>query len=481
MIMSYKSQFRTTTKICALFILAIITLAVRPIRADEQPGLSRAKPTAAEIKASDEAAAKAWAQMPQILKRIVPPTFPNHDFDITKFGAVADGTTDCTKAFADAIAACNKAGGGRVVVPAGKFLTGAIHLLSNVNLHVTKDATILFSTDPQKYLPVVFTRYECTEVMNYSPFIYAFEQQNVAVTGEGTLDSQADKGPWHSWKGKGGGELVKMGNDNVPVKDRVFGDGKQLRPYFFQPTRCKNVMIEGVKILGSPMWVLSPLYCTNVTVRGVTVEAEGPNTDGCDPDSCTDVLIKDCNFSDGDDCIAIKSGRDTDGHRVNIPTRNVVIQGCHFKAGHGGVTCGSETSGGIDTVYAEDCTFDSPDLDMALRFKTNPARGGYINNVFIRNCQTQTAKYGIHMTLRYSSAGARDGQYIPEMKNINICDCTFANLTKQPIFIEGYDDKIKISGVTIANCTFASAKQKGVTVTNAVDVHLINNHGSGVE
>jgi polygalacturonase len=366
-------------------------------------------------------------------------------------------------------------------VPGGKFLTGAIHLKSNVNLHITKDATILFSTNTADYLPVVFTRYECTEVMNYSPFIYALGQENIAITGEGTLDSQAAKGPWHSWKGKGSSELVKMGNNNIPVKDRIFGEGKQLRPYFLQPTRCKNVLIEGVKILGSPMWVISPLYCTNVTVQKVTVEAEGPNTDGCDPDSCTDVLIKDCSFSDGDDCIAIKSGRDADGHRVNIPSRNIVIQNCKFEAGHGGVTCGSETSGGIYTVYAENCDFDSPDLDMALRFKTNPARGGAINNVFIRNCRVKTAKFGIHMTLRYSSAGARDGQYIPDLRNVDIRDCTFANLTKQPIFIEGYDEKIKISDVTIANCVFHQAKTKGTTITNAVNIHLINNSGAGLK
>ncbi|MFM2294936.1 MAG: hypothetical protein RLZZ350_1349, partial [Verrucomicrobiota bacterium] len=332
-------------------------------------------------------------------------------------------------------------------------------------------------------LPVVFTRFECVELMNYSPLIYAFEQKNVAVTGEGTLDSQAKAGVWHSWKdAKTDKEaLSNMALKNVPVSERIFGDGHQLRPYFIQPTRCQNVLIEGVKILGSPMWVISPLYCTNVTVKSVTVEAEGPNTDGCDPDSCTDVLIKDCSFSDGDDCIAIKSGRDYDGHRVNIASRNLVIQNCKFEAGHGGVTCGSETSGGIDTVYAEDCSFDSPDLEMALRFKTNPARGGYIKNVFIRNCKIQTAKFGIHMTLRYSAAGARDGQYVPELGNINIRDCSFANLTKQPVFIEGYDEKIKITGVTISNCTFLKAKTPGATITNAADIHLVNNHGSGMD
>jgi polygalacturonase len=402
--------------------------------------------------------------------------FQSHVFAITDFGAVGDAVTDCTKAFADAIIACNESRGGRVIVPAGKFLTGSIHLLSNVNLHVVKDATVLFSTNTSAYLPVVFTRYESTEVMNYSPLIYALGQKNIAITGEGTLDSQATLGVWHSWKsGKDSTALVGMGNNDVPVKDRVFGAGHFLRPYFIQPTQCRNILIEGVKILGSPMWVISPLYCTNVTVRGVTVEATGPNTDGCDPDSCTDVLIKDCNFSDGDDCIAIKSGRDRDGHRVNIPSRNLVIQNSHFKAGHGGVSCGSETSGGIENVFAEDCTFDSPDLDYAFRFKTNPARGGYIKNVFIRNCKVQTARFGIHMTLRYGGAGALEGPYTPEMGNIDIRDCTFANLTKQPIFIEGYDEKIKITGVTVANCTFQNVADRN-TITNASGIHLLDNH-----
>ncbi|MGA2854013.1 MAG: glycoside hydrolase family 28 protein [Verrucomicrobiota bacterium] len=475
------SDLRRASIICPALLIAIALSTVAP-------------PAAAGT-----AAPKAWSQVPAILSRIVPPTFPNgelvvtnyglragqrgtmgtffksREFVITDYGAVGDGTTDCTRAFADAIAACNKAGGGSVIVPAGKFLTGPIHLQSNVNLHVVKDATILFTTNTAAYLPVVFTRHECTEVMNYSPLIYAFEQENIAITGEGTLDSQATNGVWHSWKSKNdSANLVEMGNNDVPVKDRVFGAGHFLRPCFIQPARCRNVLIEGVKILGSPMWVISPLYCTNVTVRGVTVEAPGPNTDGCDPDSCTDVLIQDCNFSDGDDCIAIKSGRDRDGHRVNIPSRNIVIQNCHFKTGHGGVTCGSETAGGIENVFAEDCTFDSPDLDAAFRFKSNPARGGFINNVFIRNCKVLTAKSGIHMTMRYAGAGARDGEYTPEMRNIDIRDCTFAKLTKQPIFIEGYDGKIKITDVTIANCAFQSAGDRN-TITNASRIHLPDN------
>ena len=428
------------------------------------------------------AAADPWQQVPQILQRIVPPTFPAVEFAITDYGAKGDGTTDCTKSFRAAIAACTKAGGGRVLVPPGRFLTGAIHLQNNVNLHVAKEATILFSTNTADYLPATFTRFECTEVMNYSGLIYAFEQKNVAITGAGTLDGQAGPEVWHPWKNTSDTKkLVEMGNKEVPVKERVFGEGRKLRPNFVQPVRCNNVLLEGVRLINSPMWVLNPIYCTNVTIRGVTVETEGPNTDGCDPDSCTDVLIENCRFSNGDDCIAIKSGRDHDGRRVNIPTENVVIRNCVFAAGHGGVTVGSETAGGIRNVFAEDCHFDSPDLDMAMRFKTNPARGGFIENIYLRNCTVKTAKFGIHMTMRYASNGAADGNAPPRVRNIDIRDSKFSNLTKAPIFIEGWSDAAPITDVTIANCELACDKKKFTnTITNATRIKLVNVKVNGV-
>jgi len=475
-----------------LFIVAIVTLATARPHASvgAQPvartGPSGAKdvvaPSRTEDRTAAEAAARTWAQVPAILKRIVPPRFPARDFDITKFGAIGDGTTDCSTAFAEAIAACSKAGGGRVIVPAGKFLTGAVHLKSGVNLHIVKEGTILFSTDPQEYLPVVFTRYECTELMNYSPLIYAFQQENIAITGAGTIDAQAKAGVWHQWAGESRDDnrlLAEMANKDLPVKQRIFGDGHRLRPNFVQPVRCRNVLIEGIKIVGSPMWVLHPLYCTNVTIRGVTVEAEGPNTDGCDPDSCTDVWIKDCVFSDGDDCIAIKSGRDHDGRRVNIPCQNIVIQNCVFKDGHGGVTVGSETAGGVRNVFAENCSFDSPNLDMAMRFKTNPARGGFIENCHLRNCTVKTAKVGIHMTMRYGSSGARDGDFIPIVRNIDIWDSTFGTLLDRAIFIQGYSDTARITDVTIANCQFQDVPNASV-ITNAARIHLLNTRGSGL-
>jgi polygalacturonase len=243
---------------------------------------------------------------------------------------------------------------------------------------LTKGSKILFSTRPDDYLPLVYTRWEGVELMNYSPLVYAFEQKNIAITGEGTLDGQATDHNWWPWKGnKSDGwkegtpnqndkdkrpALFAMAEKNVPVSQRKFGPGFYLRPQFIQPYKCDNVLIEGVTVVNSPMWNINPVLCNNVTVRKVTVNSDGPNSDGCDPESCKNVLIKDCYFNTGDDCIAIKSGRNADGRRINIPSENIIIQECTMANGHGGVVIGSEISGGVRNVFAEDCTMSSPTL-----------------------------------------------------------------------------------------------------------------------
>jgi unsaturated rhamnogalacturonyl hydrolase len=413
-------------------------------------------------------AAVTWSNADEILARIKAPSFPAKDFAITDYGAVA-GTSDSTAAIAKAIAACHAAGGGRVVVPAGEFSTGAIHLKSNVNLHVSAGAILRFNPNPALY-PVVFTRWEGVECMNYSPLIYAFEQENIAITGSGTLDGGASKETWWAWNIKRGTEPSKqrvdrdalndMGENGVPVAQRVFGPGHFLRPNFIQPYRCKNVLIEGVTINNSPMWEVHPVLSTNVTVRGLTIVSHGSNNDGCDPESCRDVLIENCIFDTGDDCIAIKSGRNNDGRRVNVPSENIIVRGCTMKDGHGGVVIGSEIAGGCRNVFVENCVMDSPNLDRALRFKSNAVRGGTIENVFMRNVKVgQVAEAVLTIDLLYEE-GAK-GAFIPTVRNVTMENITSAS-SPRVFFVVGFPGAV-IDNIRIANSTFA-----GVTATDII-------------
>jgi polygalacturonase len=332
----------------------------------------------------DNARIPADREADRIVASIRRPRFPGRWFPVTDFGAVGDGTTLNTTAFAEAIRACHDRGGGHVVVPAGgTFLTGAIHLLSSVDLHVESNATILFSQNPADYLPVVFTRWQGIELMNYSPFIYSYGQRNIAVTGGGTLNGQADAKHWWNWKSLETPDfnaLQAQADAGVPVSQRIYGDGHYLPPQMIQPFASEGVLLEGVTVTNSPFWHLNPNLCDDVTVDGLTISSTGPNTDGCDPESCDGVVIQNVTFDTGDDCIAIKSGRNTDGRRVNVPSQNIVIQNCDFANGHGGITIGSEMSGGVKNVYARDLTMNSANLQSGHRLKTSPLRGGYIEN-----------------------------------------------------------------------------------------------------
>jgi polygalacturonase len=411
-----------------------------------------------------------WSQVPAILKQIKQPTFRNKDYPITSYGAVADGKTDCTEAIRKAIEACNKEGGGRVVVPEGKFLTGAIHLKSNVNLHVSKGATLAFSTRPDDYLPLVYTRWEGVELMGYSPLIYAFEQKNIAITGEGTLDGQANETNWWPWKGqtrygfKPGtpsqvdkdkrAALFDMAEKGAPVAERKFGNGSYLRPQFVQPYRCENVLIEGVTIINSPMWLLNPVLCTNVTVRKVTLTSDGPNNDGCDPESCKNVLIEDCYFNTGDDCIAIKSGRNADGRRINVPSENIIIRNCKMANGHGGVVMGSEISGGVRNVFAHDCQMSSPELERALRIKTNTARGGVVENIYLKDIEVgQVKEQTIIATMIYEDTG----NFMPTIRNIEVRNMTVEQGGKVGVLLEGYPES-PVQNVRLINVTIKGVK-----------------------
>jgi len=420
------------------------------------------------------AAQDPWAAVPEILGRIKPPQFPARDFAITKYGA--KNGADASVAIGKAIAACVRAGGGRVVIPKGDYLTGPIRLQSHVELHLEAGATLRFSQDPSKY-PIVLTRFEGVEVMNYSPLVYALDCQDIAITGEGTLDGQADDEHWWNWKPSKGTQaqtsdrnaLFKQNEDQVPVGQRVYGPGHYLRPSFVEPYRCRNILIEGVTIRNAPMWVLHPTLSSNITIRRVTVIGHGPNHDGCDPESSRDVLIEDCVFDTGDDCIALKSGRNQDGRRIHVPVENVVIRGCHMKAGHGGITVGSEVSGGARNIFAEKNQLDSPILERGVRLKTNSARGGFIENVHVRDIEIGTVQIApIEIDLNYMN---EPGTSIPTVQNIEIERVTSAN-SRYGLYIHGLERSL-LRGVVVRDCTFRGVTN-GHIIEGAVDLTLTN-------
>jgi polygalacturonase len=394
-----------------------------------------------------------WSDMPAILKRIVPPTFPARDFPVANFGAVADGKTDCRAAIANAIAACTKAGGGRVVVPPGEyFCDGPIHLASNVNLHVAKGATIRFGADPARYLPAVLTRFEGTLVNGHSPRIYVRGATNVAITGEGVLDGNAREtlALMKDSKGRGSsGELRKLGAQGVPVEKRVFAEGKWLRPSFVQPFECTNVLIEGVTLKDSTFWVVHPVLCRNVTVRGITVDSMNGNNDGCDPDSSSDVLIENCTFHTGDDCIAIKSGRDQDGWAVGRPAENIVIRNLTMDARHGAICIGSEMSGGVRNVFVEDCKIGS--VSSALYFKANLDRGGLIEHVRARRLTADKVRTSF-IRFETSYQGWRGENHPPSFRDFVLEDVSCHEAGQYGIFIEGVPASL-IRDVTIRRAT----------------------------
>lgn len=420
-----------------------------------------------------------WSRLPGILAGIKAPAFPALDCPITKFGAKPDGVTEATEAFRKAIAECAGKGGGRVVVPPGEFLTGAIHLKSGVNLHVQKGATVRFSTDPSRYLPVVKTRFEGIEYMGYSPLIYAFGQENIAITGEGTLDGQSSDANWWFWKGRATpmpgtqradrDRLFQQAEDGVPVEQRVYGAGHFLRPTFIEPYESRNILIEGVTIRNAPFWIIHPTLSSNVTIRGVTVISHGPNNDGANPESSTDVLIENSTFDTGDDCIAIKSGRNADGRRVNMASERIVVRNSTMRAGHGGVTIGSEVSGSVRDVFAEKLVMSSPDLERGIRFKTNARRGGVIENVFVRDIEIGEVGSAVDIDLLYEE-GAK-GDFMPTVRNVRIERMTVRKAT-YAFFVRGLPGA-PVHGLSVLDSSFSSVA-KGSLIQGLADLVLRN-------
>jgi polygalacturonase len=400
-----------------------------------------------------------WQRVIAIERRIRPPAFPKRDFDIRQYGAVADSTQNAQPAFAEAIRACHAAGGGRVVVPAGAYLSnGPIHLLSNVNLYLEEGATILFGTNPVDYTPLVKVRWEGTVAYNYSPLVYAYQQENIAITGRGILDGQTE-GAWSRWKKDNGGNnqeadkqvLRQMGNDRVPEAQRVFGhgfldqdgdgqddghgDGQEhyLRPTLIEFYECQNVLIEGVTLKSSPFWTVHPVFCRNVTLRGLDIRAGTTNDDGIDPDSCTDVLIENCTINTHDDAISVKAGRDQDAWE-RPGSENIIVRNCTLASGVNAVCVGSEMSGGVRNLFVENCQLR--DGKHALNFKTNLDRGGQVAQVYIRNLDIQRCDEAMFI-FRMDYHGYRGNDFPTQFNDFYVSNVRCERVAERPFKIVG--------------------------------------------
>lgn len=317
--------------------------------------------------------------------------FPEKRFPITKYGAKPSGEYSNTKAIDKAIKACNKAGGGTVVVPKGEWLTGPIHFMSNVNLHLDEGAVLVFSDNYMEYLPAVQTSWEGLECFNYSPLVYAFQCENIAITGTGKLQPRI-KG-WSPWFKRpkehleASKQLYTYGATDVPVEQRQMAVGKNnMRPHLIHFNRCRNILLDSFRINGSPFWTIHLFLCDGGIARNLNVYAHNHNNDGIDLEMTRNVLVENCSFDQGDDAIVIKSGRNRDAWRVNQPTENVVIRNCKVVKGHCFLGIGSEMSGGVRNIYMENCEATDSVFRM-MYLKTNHRRGGFIHHVYMKNCK----------------------------------------------------------------------------------------------
>jgi len=389
-------------------------------------------------------------QVKEVLARINPPPFPEKTFTVDV--KTADRFQ---KEINSAIEICNRAGGGQVVVPRGDYLcNGPIRMLSNVKLHLSDGALIRFGTNPGDYLPVVKVRWEGTVCYNYSPMIYAIGQNNIAITGHGTLDGQADKF-WFAWKKQPNGDdqekaktiLRKMGETGVAENERVFGAGYKLRPTLIEFYECESILLDGFTVRQSPFWTVHPVFSKNITIRNLSIDHGTTNDDGIDPDSCEDVLIEDCKINTDDDPISIKAGRDQDAWNRK-GTRNVVVRNCTLQSAIANGFCiGSEMSGGVENVWVDNCHI--PKTNLGLTLKANLDRGGFVRNLWVRNVTIDSCRQAaIRMQMDYH--GYRGGNFPPNFDLITFEDIKVRSVRDHGWWLDGVPAK-PIGLVTIRN------------------------------
>lgn len=399
--------------------------------------------------------------------------------DMKQAGAKVDGKTINTKLINQTIERLDKQGGGTLYFPAGKYLTGPIRMKSNITLELEAGATLLFSTNFDDYLPFVEVRHEGVMMKSFCPLIYATDAENITIKGEGTLDGQG-KAWWDEFF-KVLVDLRDNGKRDVNKYQPLFEkennmeqlaaetnedwhgtlDRRFFRPPFIQPIRCKNVRIEGVKIVNSPFWTVNPEFCDNVTVDGVTIHnVPSPNTDGINPESCRNVHINNCHISVGDDCITIKSGRDLQARKLGIPCENITVTNCTMLSGHGGVVIGSEMSGSVRRVTISNCVFEG--TDRGIRLKSTRGRGGVVEDIRISNIvMKDIKKEAIVFNLKYSNMPREPkGERTPVFQNIHVSGVTVVDVNT-PIKIVGLEEA-PISDIVLRDIQIKNGKLPNV-------------------
>lgn len=429
--------------------------------------------------ADREARADPWDRVEDIIRQIHEPGIPEEVFRLSEYGGSGDGMTDNKPAFDRIIQACAEAGGGVIHVEAGEYLVqGPIHLQSHMELHLEAGSSLVFGTDPADYLPVVLTSWEGTRCYNYSPFIYAKEARDVAITGKGEIDGNA-AGTWTRWKHLQDPDkkLIRlMNNEGVPTEERIFGDGHYLRPHLIQFYQCENIRVEDVRISDSPFWCLHFVYSNNITVRGLSYEAFNYNNDGIDPESSSNVLIENITFNNGDDNIAIKAGRDLEGRTLGIPSRNIVIRDCSFN-GYNAIAVGSEMSGGVHDVYVEDCSYEGKVI-YGFYLKGNRDRGGMVHDIYARNIAFDTVRSAIMIDSDYKNQGTCCP---PAFKNIYIEEISARHASDHGIFLKG-SPQVHLDSVFISKVNIGSARIPVETVyTDYVKMHEVQIGGKWLD
>lgn len=397
---------------------------------------------------------------------------PEKSWPVTRWGARGDGITDCKPAFDKAMQAAAKNGGARIVVPAGVYrIDGPIHLVSNLCLELQEGAVLRFSPEPAHYLPVVETSWEGTWLRNYSPFIYGCGLHDVSIVGRGTIDGNCAEtfATWRDRQKRGQMRSRELNHTETPLDERTFGEGWYLRPHLMQLNRCRNITIEGIFITNAPFWCIHLLQSENIICRGIRYDAKLVNNDGIDPDCSRNILIEEIEFNNGDDNIAIKSGRDNDGWNHGSPSENIIIRRCRFKGLHA-VVIGSEMSAGVQNIFVEDCDYAGY-CKRGIYVKTNPDRGGFVRNLYVNDCTFDEVEDLFYVSSMYAGEGL-DNNHFSTIENLRIDGLRCRRVRQSALVLQGTAAR-PIRGVSFRNIEVGEAPN-AVSFEHAEEVTMRN-------